>query len=163
MGILTIFIQRHISHYKSPHIDPRFNHIENIASNSSVSLIYFTLQIFTIFAGLLLLNEKTSKRSSSFSTIEGHTDLFKNMIFLLVVLANLWFLLLWAFTFVGVQVRFYFKSIKKVLNFMNISFARDMKDYDEDLESYMRKNERGIEVAAQNQNKSDGSQLLVED
>jgi putative lipase involved disintegration of autophagic bodies len=46
IGILAIFLQRHFSHYKMPFIDPRFNEIENLASISSITIL---------FGGLILL------------------------------------------------------------------------------------------------------------
>jgi hypothetical protein len=48
VGILTLFIQRHISHYMCPYIDPRFNQIDALGSFVSIC---------TIFGGVLFLPE----------------------------------------------------------------------------------------------------------
>ena len=37
LGIIALFIQRHLSHFQQPFIDPRFNTIEDLASFASVS------------------------------------------------------------------------------------------------------------------------------
>ena len=97
--------------------------------------------MLTIFAGLLLLDDKATFRNSGFNTIANDNELFKNILFLAVLIANTIFLSSWAYTFIGVQVRIHFRSIKKVLGFMNISFAREMQDYESDLSSYLKKRE----------------------
>ena len=54
--MIALFIQRHISHYSSPYIDPRFNDVDNHGISASVRnlyCIYIQLQILTIFGGLM--------------------------------------------------------------------------------------------------------------
>jgi hypothetical protein len=95
--------------------------------------------LLTILAGLLLLDDKATFRNSGFHTITNDNELFKNLLFLAVLIANTVFLSVWAYTFIGVQVRLHFSSIKKVLGFMNISFAKQMQDYETNLSSYLKR------------------------
>jgi hypothetical protein len=87
------------------------------------------------------LDDKATFRNSGFNMITYNNELFQNLIFLAVLISNTIFLFVWAYTFIGVQVRIHFRSIKKVLLFMNISFAREMQDYETDLSSYLKKRE----------------------
>jgi hypothetical protein len=41
LGILAMLMQRHLSHYKQPFIDQRFNNIEIISSLASVNILKF--------------------------------------------------------------------------------------------------------------------------
>ena len=87
------------------------------------------------------MDDKATFRNSGFNMITNNNELFQNLLFLAVLIANTIFLFTWAYTFIGVQVRIHFHSIKKVLGFMNISFANEMQDYESDLNSYLKKRE----------------------
>ena len=102
--------------------------------------------MFTILAGLLLLDDKATFRNSGFHTIANDNELFKNLVFLAVLIANTLFLSVWAYTFIGVQVRIHFSTIKKVLAFLNISFGKEMQDYETNLSSYLKREQATVQV-----------------
>lgn len=94
--------------------------------------------MFTIFAGLLLLDEKYLSNESGLKKIDLNDDLFKNIIFMVVLLGNAYFLILWTITFAKVLTRIHFKTIKRVLlKRCKFSISREIDDYDSNLGKYL--------------------------
>ena len=95
-------------------------------------------------AGLLLLDDKSSFRNNGFYTIEDGSELFQNLIFFAVLIANAIFLSVWSYTFIGVQVRIHFSFIKKFLGVINISLDKEVQGYETNLSSYLKKEESSL-------------------
>jgi len=88
-----------------PFIDPRFNEIENLASISSITIL---------FGGLILLPADDDQLGTSYgrsSKISADNDLFKTIIIVLVLLFNLYFVLRWFYHFINVLIRLHFPKL----------------------------------------------------
>lgn len=132
VGILAMFLQRHFSHYKMPFIDPRFNEIENLASISSITIL---------FGGLILLpgdDDQLGISNGRSSKISADNDLFKTIIIVLVIMFNGYFILKWFYHLINVLIRL--NCSKRIFHCMNLKIA-EVDDYEQDLLKWRTKQE----------------------
>ncbi|TNV87891.1 hypothetical protein FGO68_gene17182 [Halteria grandinella] len=120
IGMIALFFQRHLSHYKSPYIDPRFNDIDNYGTIAS---------IFTIFGGILMIPDERQ-------TYQQNEDLFKGLVFYLIVIYNGYFLGLWVFHFVSVQLRNHYGRIRRFFRYLKVEIKL-IEPYEENLRKYL--------------------------
>ena len=122
IGILALFIQRHVSHYKKPYIDPRINTLDILGSFASIC---------TLFGGIVFFTDATLDQTL---TLRSTFDYLRLFLFSLVLLINLAFWGSWLYHFFSVLIRLHFKRFKKFCKrHLKIKINRKIDSYEADL------------------------------
>lgn len=138
IGMVIICCQSQFLNNYRPYMDPRFNSVEFHSQFAA---------IFTFFAGLFFVQEEIKSNNNI---------LF--LLFLMVLLYNVYFLTVWCQQFLNVILRIHYKTLQSIRYCRCLSGLR-VDDYDKNLKRQKRK-QRQIERNKKNDSILNGSKYV---
>ncbi|CDW90189.1 UNKNOWN [Stylonychia lemnae] len=120
LGILVLFIQIQLIFLLKPYTDPRFNEIEKLSVYSAT---------LTLFGGMFFIQEE----------VEQNSELLVAL-FLVILLFNAHFILVWIITFGKILVRLHLKKLAQYKCFKFLKMY-NIRDYENDLKEYFKNKE----------------------
>lgn len=103
-----------------------------------------TWESCSIFGGLILLpsyDTLLSARNLQDFRSESNRENFQTIILAMTVVINLYFVALWIYYFVMVQIRVHFTLIQRILKCFSIDLE-DIEDYEQDLQRWNQLQEK---------------------